>query len=624
MTEEPDNQLGVILVEKNVIDKRQLDFALIEQQQTNEKLGAILVRLGYVQSETILKALVAQKKIRIGDLLLELNLISDEQLKEAIATQKENGGRLGAILVEKKFIEDKQLLQVLAAQLEIEYCDLSTAELDRDLVAKIPEIYARRFRAIVIREQGGQLIVGMSDPQNILAVDEIARQLQCPFQVAMVDEALMLSAFDMLYEHSDEIYKFAEQLSEEIGLEGFDLQDISSYLGEEDAPVVKLLITVFEEAVRLKASDIHIEPDEKILRIRLRVDGMLQEQIVPEKHIMSALTQRLKLMGGLNITEKRLPQDGRFSMKVKNHSVEVRLSTMPTKHGESVVMRVLQQTLDQLSLDRLGMPADILKVFRKMIRRPHGMILVTGPTGSGKTTTLYSALHEMNKPETKIITVEDPIEYHFPRISQVQVSTKIDLTFATVLRSALRQDPDVIMVGEIRDVESATIALRAAMTGHLVFATLHTTDARSSAMRLMDMGVPNYLVALALRAVLAQRLIRKICLNCKAAHVLDEREKEWLTAVMDESILEHPFYMGSGCARCAHTGYSGRVGIFELLIINHEMVSALRRSDEISFHEAIEKDPISRPLGREALQFAQSGITSIQEVMRVAEYLEDV
>ena len=380
--------------------------------------------------------------------------------------------------------------------------------------------------------------------------------------------------------------------------------------------------SIFEDAVQAKASDIHIEPDEGMLRIRQRVDGVLQENVIKEKNIASALVLRLKLMSGLDISEKRLPQDGRTQVRIKGHTVDVRISTMPVQNGESVVMRLLDQSAGLLTLEQTGMPGPLLRRFRTMLQRPHGMILVTGPTGSGKTTTLYGAMSELNSPETKIITVEDPVEYRLPRINQVQVNTKIDLTFSNVLRTTLRQDPDVIMVGEMRDTETVEIGLRGALTGHLVLSTLHTNDAISSAIRLLDMGAPGYLVASSLRAIVAQRLVRRICDNCKTDYVPNEEEMFWLGNI-DKSAKTATFKMGAGCQNCNQKGYRGRMGVFELLEMNEAMMDALKVSDTVAFSKAAVANPSYAPLASVALSYAKMGFTTVDEVLRLVEMVAD-
>jgi MSHA biogenesis protein MshE len=356
---------------------------------------------------------------------------------------------------------------------------------------------------IVLQDYGETCLIGMSDPTDIHALDDIQSQLGKHVDFAVVSEADLLTAIETIYRRTQEIQDLASDLHEELSDGDFTLDQLDDDTDASNAPVVKLLRTLFEDAVKAKASDIHIEPDEKVMRIRQRIDGVLQEQVMNEKRIASALVLRLKLMAGLDISEKRLPQDGRFNFKVGEASIDVRLSTMPVQYGESVVMRLLDQSSALMSLEQLGMPERISKLFRQQIHSPHGMILVTGPTGSGKTTTLYAALSELNSASKKIITVEDPVEYRLPRISQVQVNSKIDLSFARVLRAALRQDPDIVLVGEMRDTETVEIGIRASLTGHLVLSTLHTNDAVSTAMRLVDMGIEPYLAASSLRAILA-------------------------------------------------------------------------------------------------------------------------
>jgi MSHA biogenesis protein MshE len=384
-----------------------------------------------------------------------------------------------------------------------------------------------------------------------------------------------------------------------------------------DAPVVKLLQSLFEDAVQAKASDIHIEPDEKVLRIRQRVDGVLIEQVLDEVNIASAVVIRLKLIAGLNISEKRLPQDGRFNIRVKNRTLDVRVSTLPVQHGESVVMRLLDHSQGLLNLDILGIPENILSRFRKHINSPHGLILVTGPTGSGKTTTLYAALTEINKPDTKIITAEDPIEYSLPRINQVQVNDKVGLTFVSVLRSALRQDPDIILVGEMRDSETADIAIRASITGHLVFSTLHTNGAIETATRLLDMGLEGYVLASALRVIIAQRLVRRICEYCSESAVIEAGQLIWLEKLQNKDYGKVNFQYGRGCLQCNHTGYNGRIGVYELLDLGRDTLDALRRNDTAAFTQAALKTPGFVPFSICAADYAEQGITTVEEVMRI-------
>ena len=559
-----------------------------------------------------------RQKIRLGDLLVEKKVITPAQLDKALAEQKKTGTRLGRMLIKLGFINEQGLLDFLAEQLKIPYVDLRHFQLRPATVKLLPETLARRFRAIVLEEKPDGLLVGLSDPTDIFIQDEISRLLKRPVSTAIVRETDVLNAFDSMYRRTDEISSIAEELGEELAESDFDLSQLARGADVTDAPVVRLLQSLFEDAIQVKASDIHIEPDENVLRLRQRIDGVLQEQIMKEKRIAPALVSRLKLMGGLNISEKRMPQDGRFNIRVKDRAIDVRLSTMPTIYGESVVMRLLDQSQGVASLDNTGMPAELVSRFKRVIHKPHGMVLVTGPTGSGKTTTLYAALAELNHAERKIITIEDPVEYRMQRINQVQVNFKIGLTFAGVLRTALRQDPDVILIGEMRDQETAEIGLRAAMTGHLVLSTLHTNDAVSTANRLIDMGAAGYLVATSLQAVLAQRLIRKVCNNCSEPHEPDANEQAWLKSNPQLKFKGSGYIKGKGCMQCNNTGYKGRVGIFEFLEIDTQLADALRRSDTSEFHHLAHSRPDFKTLGQSALDLAAEGVSTLEEVIRVA------
>ncbi len=565
----------------------------------------------------------AIKKIRIGDLLVASGDISEDQLKMALAEQKESGLKLGRILIDNGFVGEERLLKFLSEQLGLPFVDLQDYPYDEELVARLPETYARRYRAMLLEEDEEGLLVGMADPIDIFAFDEICRQLGQPVRVAVVRESELLSVLDSAYRRTSDIVSFASELDGELSVDEFSLNTLS--VSEEDnTPVARLLQSIFEDAVQIRASDVHIEPDEGVLRLRQRVDGVLQEQILNEKRIGSALVSRLKLMAGLDISEKRLPQDGRFDIKVKNKNIDVRLSTMPTAHGESVVMRLADHSGEHTQLEAVGMPAAMLQRFKLLITRPNGLVLVTGPTGSGKTTTLYGALNNLNSAEKKIITVEDPVEYQLERINQVQVMPKIGLDFARVLRATLRQDPDILLVGEIRDPETAEIAMRAAMTGHLVLSTLHTNDAVSSALRLLDIGVEGYMVATAVRGIVAQRLIRRVCERCTQPVAADEHQQGWLQMTLGDSFDEAKQYArGKGCNYCNRTGYFGRVGVFEMLEVNGELADALRRNDAALFAQRAFAQPGYRPLVHAALDYAAQGRTSLEEVMALSGQEED-
>ncbi len=562
-------------------------------------------------------------KMRLGDLLVHENIISSEQLDNALAAQRTSGRKLGDTLIDLGFICEPQLLRFLAQQLNIPFLDITQRRIDPEQAQLIPETYARRYRALVLEADDDEVLLGMSDPTDLGGLDQLG-PLVAPrtIELAIVQENQMLEAFDSVYRRTQDIASFAEKLGEEYADEAdFELSALDDTTS--DATVVKLLHSIFEDAVQVRASDIHIEPDEKILRIRQRVDGVLQENTLNQVKIASALVLRLKLMSGLDISEKRIPQDGRFNIKVKGHTLDVRVSTMPVANGEAVVMRLLDQSAGLLTLDQTGMPDAMAEKFRAAINRPHGMILVTGPTGSGKTTTLYGALSELNKPDLKIITAEDPIEYRLPRINQVQVNAKIGLDFAAILRTTLRQDPDIIMVGEMRDQETVEIGLRGALTGHLVLSTLHTNDSVTSAIRLIDMGAAPYLVATSLRGVLAQRLVRRVCENCKEEKPATAQEQAWVGFLKPE-LAAATFYKGRGCNSCNHTGYKGRIGVFEFLEMNEDMMEALREDDTQGFVDATKANKDFVPLSHMALDYAAQGKTSLDEVFKVAEFVPEV
>ncbi|NOX43989.1 MAG: Flp pilus assembly complex ATPase component [Gammaproteobacteria bacterium] len=563
------------------------------------------------------------KRIRLGDLLVEHKLISETQLTGALTEQKKSGHKLGRVLIENGYVKEDDVLDLLSRQLNVPFVDISTYEFKPEVVKILPETAARRYRALALEETPEGLLVGMTDPTNIFAYDDLVRVVKREIRIAVVKEGDLVAAMDRVYQHGAEIQNLATEIGEDMVENVFDLGALNQGISSSDAPVVKLIETVFEDAVAAKASDIHIEPDEKVLRIRRRIDGVLQEQVMDEKAIAPAVVSRLKLMAGLDISERRLPQDGRFNLKLKTKSVDVRFSTMPTQYGEAVVMRLLDHSEGVLSLDQIGLVPVLKERLKKAIHRPHGLLLVTGPTGSGKTTTLYSALNDLNDPTKKIITVEDPVEYRLPRINQVQVNPKIGLDFARVLRSTLRQDPDIILVGEIRDQETAEIALRASITGHLVLSTLHTNDAISTALRLIDMGVEGFLVASAVHAIVAQRLVRRICEKCSTDYTLDAGQQAWLSeTVSEERATNMRFKQGAGCQACGKSGYKGRAPVHEMLDITGELADALRNQDYAAFKERALAQKQFIPLVDSALALAEQGTTSIDEVIRISGWIE--
>jgi MSHA biogenesis protein MshE len=564
------------------------------------------------------------EKIRLGDLLIQQGLLTDEQLKLALAEQKRTGRKLGRIFVDSGYVTEEAISKALARQLQSPFIDLKGFTPKPDLIKLMPEAQARRFRVLILDEMAGRLLTGFADPTDLVAYDEVSRITHREIEMAVVMESQLLALVDRVYRRTEEITGFAKELTAEMGdlpTEFGNLLGVTA--GAEDAPVVKLLNTVFEEALKTRASDIHIEPQEKSLRIRFRIDGVLHVQTEADAKIASALVLRLKLMSGLDISEKRLPQDGRFAIQLRNLPVDVRISTLPSQFGESVVMRLLVQNQGLMSLDTLFMPPHVLDRFRHAIHRPAGIVLVTGPTGSGKTTTLYAALSELNTPEKKIITVEDPVEYRLPGLNQVQVHEKIDLSFSRVLRSSLRQDPDIILVGEMRDQETAEIGMRAAMTGHMVLSTLHTNDALTTPIRLLDMGVPNYMVALSVQMVLAQRLMRVICDNCAEPRALAPHEREWLRYELGDKVDAQTYRHGRGCAHCANTGYVGRQAVYELLEMSNVLVEALNRGDPNEFVRLGREQMAGETLRRDAVRLVLEGRTTVDEAMRISTQLDE-
>jgi len=562
------------------------------------------------------------EKIRLGDILVGQKIISQENLRLALEQQKRSGRKLGRLLVELGFVSEDQICEAIARQLNIPFVNLKFFNTSQEVVRRLPEAQARRFRAIVLEDRDGKYLVGMSDPTDLFAFDEIARILKREIQTAVVNEGLLMQTIDRVYRRTEEISGLAKELEREMG-DYIDFGALGAGLGAEDAPVVKLLQSMFEDAAQINASDVHIEPQEHNVQIRFRIDGVLLPQTETDTRTGPAIVIRLKLMAGLDISEKRLPQDGRFAVRVREKPVDGRMSTMPTQYGESVVLRLLNQKTGLLGLEHVGMPAEMLARFRQIIRRTNAMVLVTGPTGSGKTTTLYAALSELNTIDKKIITVEDPVEYRLAGINQVQINEKIELTFARVLRSALRQDPDIILVGEMRDEETAQIGLRAALTGHLVLSTLHTKDAISSPIRLIDMGAPHYMVATSVHAVLAQRLLRLVCESCAQPYTPEGHEARWLATETAGDGTKARFMRGRGCSNCNGTGFAGRTGVYEMLEMTPELVRAANRNDPNQFTDIARRQLEGHTLGRNAFKLAMEGRTTVEEAIRVASAQEE-
>jgi MSHA biogenesis protein MshE len=565
-----------------------------------------------------------RKKIRLGELLIEQKVINEAQLEQALGEQKKTGRKLGRVLTDLGIVQEQQLNDALARHLQIPFVELRQLTLDPAIVRLLPEALARRFRALVLQSDARGLTVGMADPTDLFVYDELVARLKQPLRIALVREAELLRTMDIVYRRTEQIASIALEVREELRAGDIDISQLAIDEGSSDAPVIRLIQTIFHDAVNARASDVHIEPGEGVLRVRLRVDGVLQEQSIEGRGVASALVTRLKLMSSLDISEKRLPQDGRFSVKVKDRSIDVRMATMPVANGESVVLRLLDQSNNLMTLEQLGMPTGMLAKFRGLIERPAGMVLVTGPTGSGKTTTLYSALSYLNRSDTKILTAEDPVEYRLDRVNQVQVNSKIGLDFARILRTMLRADPDVILVGEMRDRETAEIGLRAAITGHMVFSTLHTLTAAATVNRLLDMGVAGYMIATALHGIVAQRLVRQVCPDCAQPAESDDHQLAWLQAQVGVLAAgEMKFQVGAGCTYCNLSGYRGRAAIYELIEVDRRLADAIRRADPQGFADAARAQAGYTTLTRSAIDMAAAGKTTLSEVIATTSGLDD-
>lgn len=505
------------------------------------------------------------------------------------------------------------------------FVDLFRQEIDLQLAQNLPETHARRLLAVLLEDRGDTWLVGLADPNNLRSQDTISSLLKRSIDVVRVDKDALQMTLDRIYGKTEQLDEFAREVERDIDRDNgiVDLNLIGATIDDVDAPVVKLLQTIFDHAAQVRASDIHIEPQEKKLVVRYRIDGALYVQAEADLKIASPLVVRLKLMAGLDIAEKRLPQDGRIAVRSGIHKLDVRVSTLPTLYGESVVMRVLMQQQGLVQLKETGMHPEVFSMFKRAIKSPHGIVLLTGPTGSGKTTTLYGALQMLNQPDVKILTCEDPVEYRMLGIVQVQVNEKIGLNFARVLRSFLRQDPDVIFIGEIRDQETAQIATRAAMTGHLVLSTLHTNDAVTTPGRLIDMGIPPYMIASTLLAVLSQRLLRVICTYCKEPYTPNDDESAWLKHYIKEPVQPGSLAHGKGCSRCNSFGYSGRTGVHEILEMTPPLARALR-SGELSEFERVATDYMGdTTIEHRVLARMLAGETTVAEAMKVVSWVDD-
>jgi type IV pilus assembly protein PilB len=556
---------------------------------------------------------------RIGQVLVDMGFITDEQQELLVDEQHEHPGQLlGKVAIDMGLINDDQLSQALAEQLSLHAVALADIKVKNDVLAMVAAPMAQMYRVVPIEFDGDTLTVATCDPQNLSVQDELRTFLGFNIRVVVATEAAMTSQLERYYVESivSALEEDADLAAAAAGISAdgpINLDDVTALA--DSAPVRKLLNMVLLMAIKEHASDLHFEPFEDEFRIRIKADGVLYEMVPPPRHLAFAITTRIKVMANLDIAERRLPQDGRIELTVGGHPVDLRVSVLPTMFGESVVMRVLDRSVVSLDLAKVGMNKETLEKFRTVIERPNGIVLVTGPTGSGKTTTLYSALNELNSIEDKLITTEDPVEYDMEGIIQVPIDASIGNTFAHILRSILRQDPDKILVGEIRDLETAEIAVQASLTGHLVFSTLHTNDAPSTIVRMKDMGVPTFLISATVEAILAQRLVRKVCMQCREEYTPPREILEDLELTSDV-VRGKRFYRGAGCEICNNTGYKGRVGLFELMIMTNELRDAVMnnaQSDELR-EMAIKQGMVS--LRAAGIKACFDGTTTPDEVVR--------
>jgi general secretion pathway protein E len=560
----------------------------------------------------------------IGEILTQTCGLSEEVLTEALEVQKDKDGRIGEVLIDRKAVSEADVLEGLGVQFGLPFWpSLPTQDLKTDFPHQVQIQFLKKYRMVpVFRDQTP--FIAVNDPLAFQPLDDLRLALGWNgVQTVLAPRGAIVSAINLAYDmSSDSAEQVIEGMHEEedSALLLSEIEDTGDLLDEtSDAPIIRLVNLMLSQAVKARASDIHIEPYQNTFKIRYRVDGILYDKLTPPKRIQSTLVSRIKIMAKLNIAEKRLPQDGRIEIRIADKNVDVRVSTIPTAFGERVVLRLLDKSSVLLKLTDLGMPQDRLKLFdRQLIRAPHGIILVTGPTGSGKTTTLYAALSTINKPEINIITIEDPVEYQIDGIAQIQVNPKINLTFSRGLRSIVRQDPDVILIGEIRDMETAEIAIQSALTGHLVFSTLHTNDSASAVTRLIDMGVEPFLVTSSVLAILAQRLVRVICANCKEAYAPDEESLPSI-GILPADVKGRAIYRGRGCPACLQTGYKGRLGIFEFMIMDDAIKSLILKTPDAN---AINREAVKRgmiTLRQDGAQKVLEGITTIEEVFRVTQ-----
>lgn len=561
----------------------------------------------------------------IGQILLEQTSLTPQQLEEALVVQREKGCKLGEALLQLRYVRSEDILKSLSMQMGFPYIsEILTDEIPVDLINQVSINFAKKNELIPLHREDGHVMVAIADPLNHWALDDLYLIFDQPIRPIIASSQQIMDAVNVCYNRqvgSDQAV-MSDLNEENLDIVAQELEEVQDLLDASDeAPIIRLVNQLLFRAVKQKASDIHIEPFEKDLIVRFRIDGILYDIMHPPKKVQNSILSRVKIMANLNIAEKRLPQDGRIRIKIAGKDIDIRVSTLPTSFGESVVMRLLDRSKVLMTLDTVGFEGSNLTVIRELIHKSHGIILVTGPTGSGKTTTLYAALTEVNAPDVKIITVEDPVEYQIPGINQTQVNPKIELTFASGLRAILRQDPDIVMIGEIRDRETAEIAIQASLTGHLVVSTLHTNDSASSATRLIDMGVEPFLVASSVIAILAQRLIRTVCHNCAETYDPSDFELEKLGIGRDQ-IQGVKLYQARGCSTCLDTGYAGRTAVHEILLVNDEIRGLITRSIEaMTIKKAAMRNGMLT-LREAGIRLILEGKTTIDEILALTQ--EDV
>lgn len=564
-------------------------------------------------------------KLRLGEALIAAGLINQEQLREAIARQKSSGKRLGQVLVEMRVVTERDITEVLAKQLNVPFIDLSNYLVDQQIAKLVPDHIAERHQMVPINKVGNKLTVAMVDPLNILAIDDIALMTGLQVKTVVATPTDIQKALQDAYGQQSKMNELIDELGTEDDVT-VDEKDLDGDLNEDDAPIIRLVNLIITQAVQGGVSDIHVEPFEKELRVRYRQDGVLYTAMQPPKKAQAAISSRLKIMSELDIAEKRLPQDGRIKIRVNNRNIDLRVSTLPTVWGEKIVMRILDQSGLNVDMEKLGFEQSSLRKFREGIAHPYGIVLITGPTGSGKTTTLYSALTALNKPEVNIMTAEDPVEYQLSGINQCHAKPDIGLSFPAILKSFLRQDPDIIMVGEIRNLETGAIAIKASLTGHLVLSTLHTNDAPSTISRMIDMGIEPFMVTSSVVLIQAQRLVRTICKDCK----MEYRPKPEVIQNfgIDADLLRRlelpgidprniKLYKGKGCENCKGSGHKGRIGIYEILVMSESLRQTVIRGGSVSDINRVARNEGMLSLRESAVRKALIGITTTEEVVRV-------